>query len=100
MAFPFLSDVVRALTGLSVPLPIPMFGVMVVAAFVIATWVFRLELARLYADERIGPVTRTNLDQGGEITAMASPQSIAGDIAMVVGVCGIIGARIFSFLEY
>ena len=36
MAFPYVSDLVRALTGLDLPLPLPMFGLAVAAAFLVS----------------------------------------------------------------
>jgi phosphatidylglycerol---prolipoprotein diacylglyceryl transferase len=99
MAYPYLSDVVHALTGLTLPLPIPMFGLTLVAAIAIAAACFRSELARRYCEGRIGPVTRVSRDHGNPILATIPPQTVAWDFALTVGLAGILGARIFSFLE-
>ena len=36
MSFPYLSDAVKALTGYDLPLPIPMFGLLVACAAIAA----------------------------------------------------------------
>jgi phosphatidylglycerol---prolipoprotein diacylglyceryl transferase len=99
MAYPYLSDVVRALTGLTLPLPIPMFGLTLVAGIAIAAACFRSELARRHADGRMGPVTRVSRDHGNLVMVTVPPQTVAWDFALTVGLAGVLGARIFSLLE-
>ena len=54
MAFPYLSDLLKALTGISVPLPIPTFGTMVALALLTAMSIARSEVQRLHAAGLIG----------------------------------------------
>ena len=84
MAFPYLSDLVRALTGLNLPLPLPMFGLAVAAAFLVSLRVAALEIQRLHEVGRIGP----------------APGGIAGELGMIVALAGFVGARVFHILEH
>ena len=46
MSYPYLSDVVKALTGIDIPLPIATFGLMVAAAMVAVGWTMGLEFLK------------------------------------------------------
>lgn len=95
MAFPYLQDLVRYLTGLDLPLPIPMFGLSLVIAVMIAVHAMRVELRRLW--------------DGGELqnSAVASPRVTSReqleDFVTSFGLwmlfTGVAGARLFSILE-
>jgi phosphatidylglycerol:prolipoprotein diacylglycerol transferase len=84
LAFPYLSDLVRALTGLNLPLPLPMFGLAVAATFLVSLRVAALEIQRLREVGRIGP----------------APGGIAGELGMIVALAGFVGARVFHILEH
>jgi len=84
MAFPYLSDLVAALTGLNLPLPVPMFGLMVAAAFLVSIPFAAREVQRLHDAGRIGP----------------APREIVSELAMIVALAGFVGARIFHILEH
>jgi phosphatidylglycerol:prolipoprotein diacylglycerol transferase len=84
MAFPYLSDLVRTLTGLDLPLPLPMFGLMVAVAFLVSTGVAASEVQRLREAGRIG---------------LVSPE-IVGELGVIVLLAGLVGARIFHILEH
>ena len=79
MAFPYLSDVVRAATGVDLPLPIPMFGLLVGAAFFIGLHVATREVRRLLPDK---------------------PPDFMANVGMIGFFTGLIGARTFHLLEY
>ena len=102
-SYPYLSDVVRALTGADLPLPMPMFGLLVLVALVAATVVLRLELRRRWevgslvadadgASSALPAASRapTSLEQLDEFTTT---------FAAVMLVAGIAGAKLFSVLE-
>lgn len=117
MAFPYLHDLVRAATGLDLPLPLPTFGLCVVVAVSAAIWVARLELLRLYRAGRLGG----RLGRGDETTAQTGkgrkreaartleksherqvPRSLTNfvlDFAVLVVLTGFVGARIASIVE-
>jgi phosphatidylglycerol:prolipoprotein diacylglycerol transferase len=95
MAYPYLRDIVKATTGLDVPLPLPTFGLCVAVAVLVSMAVARLELRRLHAAGRIG-LAQTR--RAG--SPRAPPQSLVTDLALVIVIAGIAGARLFSVLEY
>src|SRR5712692_947899 len=101
MAFPYLSDFVRALTGFDLPLPLPMFGLMVALALLVSMWVTGLELRRLHEAGQIGLARRRIKRKDGQhVEVSVPPQAIVGEFGMFVLIVGIIGARIFHLLEY
>lgn len=101
MAYPFLSDLVRDLTGLDLPLPIPMFGLMVALAFVTVTLVFQGELKRLHESGLLGFARRRERGPDGRrVEVDVPPQELASNLSLSVLFAGFVGARIFSFFEY
>src|SRR6476646_8778284 len=101
MSFPFLSDLVKAVSGWDLPLPIPMFGIFVAIATLVAASFLRRELARLHAAGRIGTVRTKVKDKNGVVSEVdVPPQDVVPDLTVVVMFAGIIGARIFHILEH
>jgi phosphatidylglycerol:prolipoprotein diacylglycerol transferase len=78
MAFPYLSDVLRAI-GLNLPLPIPMFGLLVGIAFFTGKWLAGLEARRL---------------------APTLPPDLMSNVCIYGFIAGLFGARLFHLLEY
>ncbi len=101
MSYPFLGDAVKALTGADLPLPLPTFGLLVVAAMFAAAWYLKTELRRLHQAGRIGNARRQSKDaQGAPVWIEAPPQDIVSDLTFTVMLAGIIGARVFHILEH
>ena len=101
MSFPYLSDVIKALTGLDVPLPIATFGLMVAAAMLAGAACLRTELRRLHQEGRLGMARRKTTDAKGTITFIElAPEEIVSNLTMTVMIAGIIGARVFHILEH
>lgn len=101
MAFPYLSDFVKALTGVDLPLPLPMFGLMVAAAFLVSIGVARREVRRLHETGRIGLARRRIKGKDGQhVDVSVPPQDIVGELGVIVAIVGLIGARLFHLLEY
>lgn len=101
MAYPYLGDIVRALTGIDLPLPIPVFGLSVVAAMFVAGFFLRRELARLHAAGALGPaLVRGRNAQGVPVLQAVDPAHIVSDLTLVTLLAGIVGARIFHILEH
>jgi phosphatidylglycerol:prolipoprotein diacylglycerol transferase len=101
MSYPFLSDLVRDLTGVDVPLPMPMFGLFVALAVVVAAYFMKRELQRMYELGTIGPArVREKNAQGVVVDKAIPPQDVVSDFAMVVLFAGIVGARVFHILEH
>ncbi|MGB6449610.1 MAG: prolipoprotein diacylglyceryl transferase family protein [Steroidobacteraceae bacterium] len=99
MAFPYLQDLVRAATGLNVPLPLPTFGLCVVVAVLAAIYVARLELLRLYRQGRLGEGLTKGLGKGRASEIPATLTNFLLDFAVLVVLSGFVGARIASILE-
>ncbi|HLA72289.1 MAG TPA: prolipoprotein diacylglyceryl transferase [Steroidobacteraceae bacterium] len=79
MSFPYLSDVFRAAFGVNLPLPIPMFGLLVGIAFFAGLNFANREVKRLLPDQ---------------------PPDFMTNVGMIGFFGGIIGARLFHLLEH
>ncbi|MES2015303.1 MAG: prolipoprotein diacylglyceryl transferase family protein [Pseudomonadota bacterium] len=96
MSFPYLSDVIKALTGIDLPLPFATFGLMVALATLAAAACLQAQLRRMHRDGSIGNARR--LSKGGWIEV--APQEIVSNMTMTVLLAGIAGARVFHILEH
>jgi phosphatidylglycerol:prolipoprotein diacylglycerol transferase len=101
MSFPYLSDVVKALTGHDLPLPIAMFGLFVAFAMLAAAASLKAELARMHRSGQLASAKRriTGKDRAPAFVEMA-PQDIVPNFAIAVMLAGIVGARVFHILEH
>ncbi|WP_338758843.1 prolipoprotein diacylglyceryl transferase [Massilia sp. METH4] len=97
MAYPYLGDIVRALTGADLPLPIPVFGLSVVAAMFVAGAFLRRELARLHAAGALGHALVRGRNRRSEAV---DPAHVVPDLTLVTLLAGIVGARVFHILEH
>jgi len=79
MSYPYLSDVVRDVFGVNLPLPIPMFGLMVGIAFFVGLKVANLEVKRLLPEQ---------------------PAKFMDNVGLIAFFTGLIGARLFHLLEH
>ena len=98
MSYPYLSDLIRALTGLDLPLPIPMFGLLVVCAMFGAGACLRAQLRRMHASGQIGNARRKV--GAGVAWIELAPQDIVHDLTAIVMVAGVLGARLFHIFEH
>ena len=102
--YPRLSDLFQDLLGIQLPFPIYSFGAMVAVAFLVAAWLTRRELDRLYGAGRIGSV-RVPVEEKGKskrrrkATREASPSELVGTLVVIAVVGGIGGAKLFHILE-
>lgn len=78
MAYPYLTDVLHAL-GIDLAVPFPTFGLMVGVAFFTALWLARGEAQRLLPQ---------------------LPPNFVANAWLITFIAGIVGARLFSLLEY
>ena len=92
MSYPYLSDVIKAWTGVDLPLPLATFGLFVALGALVAGALFKAELKRLYQAGAIGPARVKG--------AQVPPQDVVGDFMVVVMVAGVLGARLFHILEH
>jgi phosphatidylglycerol:prolipoprotein diacylglycerol transferase len=101
MSYPYLSDVVKALTGYDVPLPIAMFGLFVALAGWAAAALLGAELSRMHGAGRLGNARRMVKGKDGALaTIEMPPQDIVPNFAITVMVAGVVGARVFHILEH
>ncbi|HEX8610285.1 MAG TPA: prolipoprotein diacylglyceryl transferase [Telluria sp.] len=101
MSYPYLSDVIKDLTGIDLPLPIATFGLLVAFAILAGAACLKRELARLHAAGRVGPAyQRVKGDNGVVAEVAVPPQEIVSDLAFIVVLVGIVGARLFHILEH
>lgn len=101
MSFPYLCDVIQALTGYDLPLPLPMFGLLVACAALAAAACLKAELGRMAQDQRIGNAKRPLKGPDGTPGWVAvPPQEIVADLTVAVMLAGIVGARLFHILEH
>ena len=56
--YPTISDLIKNLTGINIPLPIQSFGFMMAIAFLFAAWTLALELKRKEKQGLLHPVSR------------------------------------------
>ena len=99
-SYPYLSDIIFALTGIHVPLPFATFGLLVGIAALVAAACFSAELRRLHEAGRIGTVRKMARVAGKKIAVEVAPQEIVSDMVILVMVLGVIGARLFHILEH
>lgn len=97
MSYPYLSDLVLDLTGLDLPLPIPMFGLFVAVAMLSASRWLQRRLDVLYAAGAIGPMRLPA--KGGKAGQPVSPAEGVPELTVWVMLAGIVGARLFHILE-
>ena len=91
MSYPYLSDVLKALTGVDLPLPLATFGLSVALAMLAAGECLRRE-RRLYAADRIGSARKGSTD--------VPPQDVVTDLLVFVLLAGVAGAGLFHLLEH
>jgi phosphatidylglycerol:prolipoprotein diacylglycerol transferase len=84
MSYPYLTDLLNALLGTDLHLPIPTFGVVVLLAIVTATLLVRLEVERYARLGRLPPSTT----------------AIVADLAFVSVLAGMVGARVFHIVDH
>ncbi len=104
--YPRLSDIFKDLFGFSFPIPIYSFGAMLAVAFLLAAWVSRRQLDRMYEAGRIGSVRVPAPQEKGKkgkakrgATREASPSVLVGTLTVIAVVAGLAGAKLFHILE-
>lgn len=100
MSYPYLSDVVRALTGYDLPLPFATFGLLLAYAALAAAACLTAELRRLWEAGLIQPGRRQSRDAAGTVVDVSKPpQELVPNLTLVVLLAGIAGARLFHIME-
>jgi phosphatidylglycerol:prolipoprotein diacylglycerol transferase len=94
--YPRISDLFRDLFGIQLPFPIYSFGAMVAVAILLGTWLAAREMDRKYEAGDLGGV-RVSADSGAGTTE-ESPSVLAGTLAVIAAVAGVVGAKLFTIL--
>lgn len=100
MSYPYLSDVVKALTGIDLPLPLATFGLMVAAAMIAGATLLRAELARLHREGKLGMARRRVRKNGAVSFIEMAPQDVVPNLTLAVMFTGVVGARVFHIFEH
>lgn len=99
MAYPSLGDLLRDLTGLDLPLPIPTFGLLVALALLATVHLAESELRRKHAAGEMPLAERSGKSKDGAQSSVPAYELVTG-LALVMVFAGLIGARVFHLLEY
>ncbi len=101
MSYPYLSDVIKAATGIDVPLPIATFGLMLAAAMVAGAICLQAQLRRMHAEGKLPNARRRVVGKDGRASFVeVAPQEVVSNLTLAVMVAGVIGARLFHILEH
>jgi phosphatidylglycerol:prolipoprotein diacylglycerol transferase len=92
-AYPYLTDIVNAIFGTNLQLPLATFGALVAIAILTANYCAKLEFQRM---QSIGTLSDVVNRKGKKVP----PHELLPNLVVVVVVAGIVGARIFHILEY
>ena len=99
--YPRVSDLLTDLFGIELPIPLHSFGLMVATALLVAAWLTRIELDRLYNRGLMAPVRATVEDaKGRKKTAMVSPSVYVWTIMGIAAVAGIVGSKLFNIIDF
>ena len=99
--YPRLSDILNDLFGIDFPLPLYSFGLMVAIAILVATTMSRIEMDRLYSLGLVKSVKAKIKDaKGRDRVVDASPSELMWNMALIAGLFGVIGAKLFHIIDY
>ncbi|CAN7283547.1 prolipoprotein diacylglyceryl transferase [Massilia sp. LjRoot122] len=100
MSYPYLSDLIKALTGYDLPLPLATFGLLVACAMLAAAACLSAELRRMGRTDGLLQGRRLVKGKDGKATWETRPaHELVSNLTAVVMVAGIVGARLFHILE-
>jgi phosphatidylglycerol:prolipoprotein diacylglycerol transferase len=99
MSFPYLSDLIYALSGYRLPLSLPMFGLFVASGALAAGACLRAELRRLYRAGRLGLADQRRQENGKVALVQVEPHMVVSDFTFIVLLTGVVGSRVFHILE-
>ena len=98
--YPRLSDLFQDLFGFSFPLPLYSFGLMVAVAILVATTMSIREMDRLYALGLVKSIRAKIRDaKGREKMADTSPSAVMWNMALLAGLFGVLGAKLFYIID-
>ena len=100
MSYPYLSDIVKAMTGYDLPLPFATFGLLVACAMFAAAACLTAELRRMAGSDGLLQGRRLVKAKDGSVAWHVRPaHELVSNLTVVVMVAGIAGARLFHILE-
>jgi phosphatidylglycerol:prolipoprotein diacylglycerol transferase len=94
--YPRLSDLFEALLGVELPIPGYSYGTMVAIAILLGTWLAGREMDRKH---EAGLMSGVQVDRGdGSGPTEVPPSSLAGSLAIIAVVAGVLGSKLFTAL--
>ncbi|MEM6286165.1 MAG: prolipoprotein diacylglyceryl transferase family protein [Bacteroidota bacterium] len=99
--YPRISDLFDDLLGIDLPLDLYSFGLMVALAILVATYLTRIELDRLYARGLVGSVRAKVKDaKGRERLQETSPSVYVWTMMLLAAAFGVGGSKLFHIIDY
>lgn len=99
--YPRITDLFRDLFGVTFPVPLYSFGLMVATAILVATWLARKELDRMYAAGIVGPVEVKETSKNGRTKIVkASPSALMWNVMLMAAFFGVLGSKLFHIIDY
>lgn len=98
--YPRLTDLLRDFLGIDPPFDLYTYGLMLATAILLATWLTRIELDRMYRIGLVGPVEiREPGKKGRKKTTLASPSALIWTIMLLAAFFGVAGAKLFHIFD-
>lgn len=98
MSYPYLGDLINHLFGLQLNIPVPMFGLLVASAVMVAIYIATKEVKRF---ETLGLLVNVKARVRDNGVGFETPaHQLVGMLTFVSVLFGILGARVFHILEY
>jgi phosphatidylglycerol---prolipoprotein diacylglyceryl transferase len=98
--YPRLTDLLRDFLGIDPPFDLYTYGLMLATAILLATWLTRIELDRMYRIGLVGPVEiREPGKKGRTKTTKASPSVLIWTMMLLAAFFGVAGAKLFHIFD-
>lgn len=101
--YPRLSDLFQGHFGIQFPFPLYSYGALLALAFLLATWLTRQQLNRMYQEGHVGAIQikfRFSNKHRAQRPISAPPSVLVIPMLIVAIVAGILGSKVFYALEY
>jgi phosphatidylglycerol---prolipoprotein diacylglyceryl transferase len=98
--YPRLTDIFRDLFGVNPPFELYTFGLMVATSILLATYLTKLNLDRMYRQGIVGPVyIKEPSEKGKGRMIKSSPSVLVWTMMVIAAVSGVLGAKVFYIID-